>query len=70
MLTIEIDRLNYEKRLLLTVVHLKPIACLAVFSETFKKRNTHAKMCGDSNIDHSKTNAKSLRLKIFSEGMV
>ena len=71
LLTIKIERKNYENDLVLTVVYLKPNTSLSELSKTFEdyfeKNNAQAKqmhlMCRDLNIDHSKTNAKFLTLE-------
>ena len=69
MLKAQIERKNYENDLVLTVIYLKPNTSLSELSKTFqeysqkitlKQKQMHL-MCGDLNIDHSKTNAKGSR---------
>ena len=71
MLTTQIERKNYENDLILTVIYLKPNTGLSELSKTFqeyfekitlKTKQMHL-MCGDLNIDQSKTNAKFLTLE-------
>ena len=77
LLTIKIERKNYENDLILIVIYLKPNTNLSELSKTFheyfekitlKQKQMHL-MCGDLDIDHSKTNEKFLK-KMFSEGMI
>ena len=76
LLTIKIECKNYENDLVLTVIYLKPNTSLSELSKTFQeyfekitvKPKQKALMCGDLNIDHSKTNAKFLTLEIFLGG--
>ena len=71
LLTIKIERKNYKNDLVLTVIYLKPNTGLSelskIFQEYFEKITLKPKqmplMCGDLNIDHSKTNAKFLTLE-------
>ena len=71
LLTIKIERKNYERYLVLTVIYLKPNTSLSEFSKTFEEyfekitlnpKRMHL-MCGDLNIDHTKTNANFLTLE-------
>ena len=66
LLTIKIERKNYENDLVLTVLYLKPNTSLSELSKSFeeyfekmtlKPKQMHL-ICGDLNIDHSKANAK------------
>ena len=76
LLTIKNERKNYENDLVLTAVYLKPNANLSELSKTFedyfekitlKPKQMHL-MCGDLNIDHSKTNAKFSSLENVPRG--
>ena len=71
LLTIQIERKNYQNDLVLTVIYLKPNTSLSELSKTFqenfekitlKPKQMHL-ICGDLNIDQSKTNANFLTLE-------
>ena len=76
LLTIKIERKNCKNDLVLTVVYLKTNTSLSELPKTFeeyfekmalKPKQMHL-MCGDLNIDHSKTNAKFSTLEIVFGG--